>query len=80
MVEISKSGSGEGLGGEIPRGYSTMKSGGQFPTPSGPQAPIAYDSGLPTLANRFRMLRAISASAFCAFECRARKRSPMIAL
>ncbi|MFT5359034.1 MAG: hypothetical protein ACI9KE_006276 [Polyangiales bacterium] len=24
MVEISKSGSGEGLGGEIPRGYSTI--------------------------------------------------------
>jgi len=26
MVEISLSGSGEGLGGEIPRGYSTILS------------------------------------------------------
>ena len=28
MVEISSSGSGEGLGGEIPRGYSTSPSRG----------------------------------------------------
>ena len=42
--------------------------------------PMANEAGRPRSVIRFRMLHAITASASCAFECRARSRSPMIDL
>ena len=68
MVEISKSGSGEGPGGVIPRGYSTISNGADSsPTHTVFQAPIALDAGRPTSVIRFRMLQATIASASCDF-------------
>ena len=44
MVEISKSGSGEGLGGVIPRGYSKIVTGPHDATRQDPHLPIRYDN------------------------------------
>ncbi len=44
------------------------------------QLSIAQDADRPSSIIRFRMLQAISASVFCALECRARSRFPMIDL
>ena len=46
MVEISKSGSGEGLGGVIPRGYSKMRRwlAKRLPPPAGSHAAMAGDN------------------------------------
>ena len=51
-----------------------------FPRPGDCHGPMANEAGRPRSVIRFRMLHAITASASCAFECRARSRSPMIDL
>ena len=56
MVEISKSGSGEGLGGVIPRGYSKRSTAllheselaHTDPEPQFFHRPMRYDIGLPS--------------------------------
>ena len=49
MVEISKSGSGEGLGGVIPRGYSNESELARTdPDPQFLHRPMRYDIGLPS--------------------------------
>ena len=45
MVEISKSGSGEGLGGVIPRGYSKSQKVGT-PTRFKMSSTLAYSDGI----------------------------------
>ncbi len=67
MVEISKSGSGEGPGGVIPRGYSTIAEKLECRHQGVIQLSIAQDADRPSSVIRFRMLQAISASVFCAF-------------
>ena len=63
MVEISLSGSGEGLGGVILRGYSTTREQRKPPRPDRFQDPIASDAGRPHSVSWFRMLHAFNASA-----------------
>ena len=48
MVEISKSGSGEGLGGVIPRGYSRIVTGPHEANRQDPRLPMQYDTGRPS--------------------------------
>ena len=55
MVEISKSGSGEGLGGVIPRGYSKIVTGPHDATRQDPHRPMRYDTGRPRAVIRLRI-------------------------
>ena len=81
MVEISKSGSGEGLGGVIPRGYSKIEADSQRPQPVwAVHRPMLYDFGLPHSVIRFKTLHASRASARCPPAARARRPAPMIVL
>ena len=50
------------------------------PRPGDYHGPMANEAGRPRSVIRFRMLHAITASASCALEWRARSRSPMIDL
>ena len=66
MVEISKSGSGEGPGQVTASGYSTIEIWQElryFRDLS--QAPTGKDSGIPRPVIRFRILQAINASVLC---------------
>ena len=80
MVEISKSGSGEGLGGVIPRGYSKIGADWQRSHPDALQRPTLYDSCRPRAVIRLRTLHARRTSTACPPGLRARRPAPMIDL